>query len=272
MPKQPNVNDIYNFIDQIAPFETAEIWDNVGLLIGSANATATKVLLALDITEEVVEEAIEGHYNLIITHHPIIFTGVKSITYEDRLGSMLIKLIQHKVSVIAAHTNIDRSFEFGINRTIAEHYDLQSIRPLNAVHQFGIVGELPIEMPFDVFIEQTKAIFDIQSVKVSNTLSGENLSATKMIRTVALSSGASSDFISDALTVEADVFITADLKYHEAQAVIGTRLILVDVGHFESESIFLKRFKTMLDAYAIDSAFHLVVDVTESEKPVFQYL
>lgn len=272
MSKQANVRDVYNFIDQIAPFETAEAWDNVGLLIGSFNATANKVLLALDITEEVISEAIEGQFDLIVSHHPIIFTGIKSITSTDRIGSLLQTLIQHKISVIAAHTNIDRSFEFGINRTIAELYNLQSIRPLNAMHRFGIVGELPIEMPFEVFIERTKSVFKIETVKISNRLGDGKPKGAYLMRTVALSSGASSDFIQDAISVNADVYITADLKYHEAQNVIGTSLILVDVGHFESESIFLKQFKTMMDAFALDKDFQLGVHVTESEKPVFEYL
>ncbi len=262
------VQDIYNFIDLIAPFETAESWDNVGLLIGNFYAPAEKVLLSLDITEEVVAEAIEGDFDLIVTHHPIIFTGIKSITTEDRIGRLLLKLIQHKISVIAAHTNLDRSFEYGINHTIAERYHLQSIEPLNALHKFGIIGELSEDLPIEDFIQRTKSIFGIHSVKLANI---DTERSTRMLHTVAISSGASSDFIEDALAMKADIFITADLKYHEAQTAIGTGLILVDVGHFESESIFLKPFKAMLDTFAIERALKLMVQVTESEKPIFKY-
>ena len=269
MLKQPTVNDIYKYIDQIAPFETAETWDNVGLLLGSAYSTVNKVLLALDITEEVVAEAIEGDFNMVITHHPIIFIGLKSITTDDRLGSMLSKLIQHKISVIAAHTNIDRSFEFGINRIIANHFQLQMIEPLNAIHRFGLVGVLPEKIPFETFINQTKLIFNINTVKVANK---EPNKVTKMIQTIALSSGASSDFIEDAIAAKADVYITSDLKYHEAQTVLNTRLILVDVGHYESEHIFLEPFKLMLDTFAKEQSFQLIVQVASTERPIFNYL
>ncbi len=269
MSKQPTVSDIYNFIDQIAPFETAETWDNVGLLIGSIDSTVSKVLLALDITEEVVNEAISGDFNVIITHHPIIFTGLKSITYENRIGSMLLKLIQHKISVIAAHTNIDRSFEFGINRTIANHYQLQMMQPLNALHRFGIVGILPEKIPFEAFIDQTKLIFNLNTVKVANIALDKG---TRLIQTIALSSGASSDFIDDAIASNADVYITSDLKYHEAQTVLDTGLILVDVGHFESERIFLEPFKVILDTFANEKSFQLTVQVASTEKPIFNYL
>ncbi len=224
------VQDIYKFIDLIAPFETAESWDNVGLLIGDYYAPAEKILLALDLTEEVVTEAIEGKFELIVTHHPIIFTGVKTITTEDRIGRLLLKLIQHKISVIAAHTNIDRSFEFGINHTIAEHYHLQSKEPLNALHKFGIIGELSEDLSIKDFIQRTKSIFEINCIKLANI---DTERYTRMIHTVAISSGASSDFIEDAIAMNADIFITADLKYHEAQTVIGTELILVDVGHLK---------------------------------------
>lgn len=272
MSKQPNVMDFYNYIDQIAPFDTAETWDNVGLLIGDYQAPVSKVLLSLDITEAVVAEAIDGQFNLIITHHPIIFTGIKSITNNDRIGKMLVNLIQHKISVIAAHTNLDRSFENGINHMIADYYHLQSVEPLNAELRFGIVGNLPVEMTFDRFIEHTKAVFDIAIVKVSNTSDPDNPRTTKAIRKVALSSGASSDFIRDAIASNADVYITADLKYHEAQTVIGTDLILIDVGHFESESIYLMPFKIKLLEFATTEKFQIEVHATRSEKPVFNYL
>jgi len=269
MSKQPQVKAIYDFIDHIAPFETAESWDNVGLLVGSDFATVNKVLLALDITEAVVDEAIEGDFNLIITHHPIIFNGIQKITYEDRKGGLLLKLIQHKISVIAAHTNLDRSFEFGINQTIANLYPLVNLKPLNAFHQFGVVGDLLKAETFDTFIEKTKALFGIQIVKVANF---KTTKEPRFIQTIALSSGASSDFIVDALSVKADVYITSDLKYHEAQTVIGTDLILVDIGHFESERIYMKPFKKLLEAYASEHALHFIVKVTENETPIFVYL
>lgn len=273
MSKQPIVLDIYNFIDDIAPFETAESWDNVGLIIGSTYASASKVLLALDITEEVVDEAIDGQFNLIVTHHPFIFSGIQAITFEDKQGRLLLKLIQHNISVIAAHTNLDQSLKYGINRMIADYYQLHEVKPLSNMHRFGVFGKLPVSLTFDAFCDQTKAIFGINTLKIVNASKYEKRSdIDRQIQVVALSSGASSDFIGDALSVEADVYITSDIKYHEAQKVIGTEMLLIDVGHFESESIFMKPFKTMLDAYADEKGFKLDIHVTQTEKPIFIYL
>ncbi len=128
-------------------------------------------------------------------------------------------------------------------------------------------------MTFDAFCDQTKAIFGINTLKVVNASKYEKPSdIDRQIQVVALSSGASSDFIGDALSVEADVYITSDIKYHEAQKVIGTEMLLIDVGHFESESIFMKPFKAMLDAYADEKGFKLDIHVTQTEKPIFIYL
>lgn len=272
MSKQPIVLDIYNFINQIAPFETAESWDNVGLIIGSTYASASKLLLALDITEEVVEEAIDGQFNLIVTHHPFIFSGIQAITFEDRQGRLLLKLIQHNISVIAAHTNLDQSFGYGINRMMADNYQLQEVKPLSNLHRFGVFGKLPVALTFDDFCDQTKSIFGIKTLKVVNAPKIDAFQdVTDQIQVVALSSGASSDFIGDALAVKADVYITSDIKYHEAQRVVGTEMFLVDVGHFESESIFMKPFKAMLDAFAVENGYKLDVQVTSAEKPIFVY-
>ena len=273
MSKQPIVLDIYNFINDIAPFETAESWDNVGLIIGSTYASASKVLLALDITEEVVEEAIDGQFNLIMTHHPFIFSGIHAITFEDRQGRLLLKLIQQNISVIAAHTNLDQSFKYGINRMIADNYQLKEVKPLSNLHRFGIFGKLPVPLTFDALCDLTKSIFGVKTLKVVNAPKSENRNdINRQIQVLALSSGASSDFIGDALSVKADVYITSDIKYHEAQKVIGTEMLLIDVGHFESESIFMKPFKAMLDAFASEKGYKLDVQVTQTEKPIFKYL
>lgn len=273
MSKQPIVQDIYNFINGIAPFETAESWDNVGLMVGSVYASASKTLLALDITEEVVEEAIDGQFNLIVTHHPFIFSGLKSITFEDRQGRLLLKLIQHNISVISVHTNLDKSLEHGINRMIATAYQLQDVEPLSDLHQFGVFGKLPVSLTFDAFCDHTKEIFGIKTLKVVNAPKSEmQIENTRHFKMIALSSGASSDFIGDALAVKADVYMTSDIKYHEAQNVVGTEMLLIDVGHFESESIFMKPFKAMLDTFAAEKGYKLDVHVTQTEKPIFEYI
>jgi len=277
------VKTIYDYIDSIAPFESASGWDNVGLLLGNYDSNVEKILLALDITEEVVDEAVIGQYNLIVTHHPLIFSGIKEINNTSRAGRMILKLIEHKISVIAAHTNLDRSYPFGINRYICELYGLNNLKVLNEEEGFGLVGTFDNPISFDDFIIKTKLLFDIDIVKIANldhrtyhyyqsNTEQINEVFSQEIKKVAISSGASSDFIKDALRCSSDVFITSDIKYHEAQSVISTSLILVDVGHFESEFIYLNRLKSLLDAKLNHTNTPIVIKVTDTEMPVFRYL
>ena len=265
------VKMIYDIIDSIAPFENAESWDNAGLLIGDEASIVNAILLSLDITEEVVEEAICSGVNLIVTHHPIIFNGLKEITAHTRLGRMLLTLIEHKVSVIAAHTNLDRSFPFGINRYISDLYGLKDLKPLNEDEGFGIVGHFDEAITFEAFVQKTKKLFDIEVVKVANTKT-DVINDAQFVKTIAISSGASSDFIQNAIESGADVFVTGDLKYHESQAVLSSSLTLVDVGHFESEFVYINRFKSLLDAKLNRSEHTVSIQVTRTEKPLFKFL
>ena len=124
-----SISKILKIIDQLAPFDTASSWDNSGLLLGGESKTVDRILIALDITEGVIDEAIEDGFDLIITHHPLIFSPLKHITLEDRIGKLLFRLIQNDIAVIAAHTNLDKS-SVGINAFLAEQYGLESVHSL----------------------------------------------------------------------------------------------------------------------------------------------
>lgn len=266
-----SVNKIFKIIDQIAPFDTADSWDNVGLLVGNENQVVNRILIALDISEEVIQEAIEEGFDLIITHHPIIFNPLKKITNDDRIGQILIDAIQNDIAIIAVHTNLDKAFASGINRYLADSFELNQLQILipegeNYDYGHGIVGNFEKTVEFDEFISKVKNIFQINHISVSN------VSKDKNIRKVVIASGASSDFINIALSTQADVFITSDLKYHECQTVIGTQLALVDVGHFESESIYLPHFKALIDLRISDKNYDVFTKVSEMERPIFQHL
>lgn len=266
-----SVNKILKVIDQIAPFETADSWDNVGLLIGNENQVVNRILIALDLTEEVLNEAIEDGFDLIVTHHPIIFSPLKRITTGDRIGRILIEAIQNDIAVIAAHTNLDKVFSNGINRYLADSLELDQLQILipegmGLEYGHGIVGSFDNDMTFEEFIIRVKNVFQIDLVKVSNTTND------KRVRKVVISSGASSDFINNVLLTQADVFITSDLKYHECQNVIGTNLTLVDVGHFESESVYLEHFKAIVDGRISEKNYDVYTKVSETEHPIIKHL
>ncbi len=254
------VASILNTIDQIAPFSTADDWDNSGLLVGDPNKVVKKVLLSLDVTNDVVTEATKGGYDLIISHHPLIFKGIKKIVSTASPSNNIIKLIKSDISIISAHTNLDLSFEYGINRFLADQYEVEELFKLNDEQGYGIIGTFKTSMPSDVFIEKTKSIFNIQNVKCANF-------KAKPLKKIAVCSGASSDFISDAIRLNVDAYITSDIKYHEAQVVLGTDVALIDVGHFESEFVYLKFLSQLLAKHIENVDFN----VTLTEKPIFSY-
>ncbi|MDW7660003.1 MAG: Nif3-like dinuclear metal center hexameric protein, partial [Bacillota bacterium] len=166
-----SVNKILKIIDQIAPFETADSWDNVGLLVGNENQVVNRILIALDLTEEVLKEAIEEGFDLIVTHHPIIFSPLRKITTADRIGKILIEAIQNEIAVIAAHTNLDKVFSNGINRYLADSLELEHLQILipegeKLGYGHGIVGNLGSVLTFEEFISKVKNVFQIDQLKV----------------------------------------------------------------------------------------------------------
>lgn len=120
------VKDLYNYIDEIAPFKMSEKWDNSGLIIGNFNKEVSNCVFALDITNKVIDKAIKLKSNLIITHHPVIFNPIKQIPYD----SIVYRLIENNISVISAHTNLDKA-EFGISQILAEKLKLNNIKTLD---------------------------------------------------------------------------------------------------------------------------------------------
>lgn len=255
------VESIFNTIDQITPFSTADDWDNSGLLVGDPKKVVKKVLLSLDVTDEVVNEAIINGYDLIISHHPLIFKGLKKLVSTVSPSNNIIKLIKSDISIISAHTNLDLSYEYGINRFLADQYALEKIVKLNDEHGYGIIGTFHNDMSTEAFIKMTKKIFNIETVKCANL-------KAKAIKNIAICSGASSDFIGDVIRLNVDAYITSDIKYHEAQTVLGTDVALIDVGHFESEFVYLKFLSQLLSKRIENVEFN----VTLTEKPIFSYL
>jgi len=264
-----SVSKIMKILNQLAPFETAEPWDNVGLIIGNESRQTSRILLALDLSDAVIEEAITEGIDLIITHHPAIFKAVKRVNSNDAVGRRIIKCIENGINVIAAHTNLDKSLHSGINRAIGNALDLIEMTALVPESEgvgFGVVGKLPEPIKLSAFIHMTKMAFDIETIKM--TLYDEEA----IVTTIAISSGASADFIQNALDAKVDVFITGDVKYHEAQQVENHKMILMDVGHYESEVIYLETLKQLLDDHIMTQGYDVMTMVSECEKPVFYHV
>ena len=230
------IQAIFHCLEQWAPLDFQESYDNSGLICGDPTQDCTGVLCSLDCTEEVVDEAIAKGCNLIVSHHPIIFKGVKQLNINHFIGRTLIKAIRHNISLYAFHTNLDNVID-GVNKSLADQLQLNNRRILAPIagkfdqhgHEIGagIVGELPLETEASSFLQWVKEKFHLSVVKHTPIIN-------KQLKTIALCGGSGSFLIDKVKEQNIDCFITSDLKYHEFFEA-DNRFLLVDIGHGESE-------------------------------------
>ncbi len=217
------VRDFYDYLDSIAPFASAEAWDNSGLLVGGFDRPVQRVAVVLDLNSETLEQAISFEVDLIITHHPVIFKAQK--TFLD--DSLAYRLAENGVSVIATHTPFDAA-EGGINDILAEKLELTKVEILSLSDCEGLlrVG----------FTDTTDA--DEFANFVSEQLNADvrYCDGGKEIETVAVCSGAGSEFASEIAEMGIDAFVTGDVKYHELLDAKEAGLTLIAAGHFETEN------------------------------------
>ena len=227
------IAEIINYLDFAFQPELQEEYDNAGFLLGDPLHEATGVLIAVDVTPNVINEAKSKGLNLIVTHHPMIFSGVKHITTMNSLGKMIYDLIENGISVYAAHTNLD-NLKHGVNGILAEKLgmtDCQILRPMEGKYSndigAGMIGKLEQPMATEDFLNRIKKQLNVSQLRCSDL-------CKKEIRRVAICGGSGSFLIGDALKMRADIYLTADLKYHDFQQAEG-RIILCDAGHYETE-------------------------------------
>ncbi len=228
------IGQVASWLDATFHPELQEDYDNAGFLIGQRQEPCTGILVALDLTPAVADEAITLGFNLIVTHHPLIFSGLRRITSDNEAGRTVISLIRHGIAVYAAHTNLD-NLPWGVNGILSEKLGLQNTRilkPMDQENGAGMVGELTEPMEANAFLLKVKEVLGIPTLRTS-PLTTHHSSLTTITR-VALCGGSGASFISDAIAAKADIYITADLKYHDFQRAEG-RIILVDAGHYETE-------------------------------------
>ena len=334
------VQQVITLMEQLAPRSYAESWDNVGLMVGDRNAMVTGVLTTLDVTEETISYAIEHDCNLIVSHHPLIFKGLKQLSCDTTQGRMIHKLIQHKIAVYSAHTNLDIA-PGGLNDMLAERLGLIDVKgfiktgedalykittfvpenaadavrhamgaagagkignyeycsfsihgegrfignedsnpvigeagaltvasevqvnavvdgthlsqvvesmkeahpyeevayevvslvePKGSIQYLGRIGRLPNALNLDTFREWVQEALPEANIRFAGV-------APKEIQSIALCSGAGAEFIKDAARLHVDAYITGDVKYHDAQLAKELGLLVVDAGHFGTESI-----------------------------------
>ena len=236
------VKDIYEYIDSFAPFDTAEEWDNVGVLVGDKSAEVTKALLALDITNDVVEEAHKSGAQLIISHHPVIFGGLKKLPSS----SPVYKAAVYGIACLCAHTNLDRSPVFGVNTALAEAAGLVDCERSEAgVILFTAKTKEPLTP--EQLAAQLKERFSMGAV--SFTSRGDKI--TK----VGLSSGGGGGEIFAAASQGCDAFITGEIKHHELIFANENGISTFILGHYKSEDVVLEPLAKKLSEVFTDAAF-----------------
>lgn len=236
------IKDIIDFFETFAPTESAMDFDNVGLLVGDKNTAVTKVLLALDITAEVVLEAEKLGCELIISHHPVIFSPLKKL---DK-NSVVYLLAQKNISALCMHTNLDLSTKFGVNTCLANAVGIKN-PVLSVTGECLFYGQLESELSMEEFVRNCKSALDCNGLRYSDS--------KKLVKTIAVSSGSGGSNIFAAAKLGADVLVTGEIKHHEINAANELGVNIVDVGHFKSEDIVILPLINMLSAEFLDITF-----------------
>ncbi len=228
--------DIIKQLETIAPVHYAEKWDNVGLIVGDEEQEVHKVLIALDPSTEVIEQAIEQQCDMIITHHPLIFSPMKKITNNDFIGKRILSMMNNSIAYYAMHTNMDIAIMadesaamVGLKDTVA----LEQVEPSNQHVGIGRFGNLVIAMSLLELAKAVKKQFHLDDVRVVGDL-------TKEIKKVAISTGSGEDFIENAIQMGADVLITGDIRHHKALDAIERNLSIIDAGHYGTERFMVE--------------------------------
>ncbi|MBR4031051.1 MAG: Nif3-like dinuclear metal center hexameric protein [Clostridia bacterium] len=222
------IKEITDFLDDLIPLDLAEEWDNVGLQLGNTDLEATGVLVSLDFTEDVLDNAIKNNCNLIVTHHPVIFKPLYSLT-----DLSILKAIENKICVYSAHTNLD-VLQDGVNDVLAKYLELTEIKADGILR----VGKLKQDMTSEKFVQYVKDKLSIPSVRVSEF--------NNTIKTVGVVGGSGGDFLELAIKNSCDAFVTGEASYHLAETAKLNNIMLLCAGHYETEVLIVEHLKNIL--------------------------
>ncbi|MEI7474220.1 MAG: Nif3-like dinuclear metal center hexameric protein [bacterium] len=225
-------------IEKFAPHELACEWDNSGWQVFCNNNDIKKVMLALNPDEEVINQAITNNCNLLITHHPLIFSKINRLSIKNPNQSVIIKAIQNELNIYSAHTNLDKT-EGGTGDYLAEILGLTGIE---TIEEFVKKGSLAKPVSIEKFALTVKKVVNTDCLRIINNAN------TEMVKNVALCTGSGADFIHKLRDI--DVYITGDVKYHNALNAI--KFAVIDAGHFETEVLYLPVIKKLLSDLDIE--------------------
>ena len=237
------IKEVLSALERFAPLPLQESWDNAGLQVGLTETEVSGALLCLDVTEQIVDEAVRKGCNLIVSHHPLLFRGLKTISDLTDVQRTVMKAIQQQVCVVSMHTNMDNA-KAGVNFKIAEKLGLQQVqffasKTVDGIEAgSGVVGMLTEPLAADDFVKAVKKAFDVECALCNQLL-------RRPIQKVAICGGAG-DFLLDAALAEgADAFITGEMHYHQYFGY-EQRIQICVIGHYQSEQFTTEIFRDII--------------------------
>ena len=237
------IKEVLSALERFAPLPLQEGWDNAGLQIGLTEAEVSGALLCLDVNEAIVDEAIEKGCNLIVSHHPLLFKGLKTISDADYVQRTVMKAILNRIAIVSMHTNMDNA-KGGVNYKIAEHLGLHDVeffaeKSGNIEAGSGVVGLLPEPMSATDFIQLVKERFGVKCAQCNELL-------LRPVNKVAICGGSGDFLLADAIAQGADAFITGEMHYH---VYFGQeqKIQICVIGHYESEQFTSEIFKSIIE-------------------------
>ncbi len=244
------LKDIIALIEKEYPPELAYEWDNSGLFFGDGEKQVNKVLATLDVTPEIIDQAVETGADMVLSHHPVTMGGIKKLSDGSMVSNMIIKAIKNDICIYSAHTNMDTAKD-GINQKLAELFELENTEVLENDKPYdgcglGRIGNLKNEISLREFCGVVNEKLQTSFVRVC----GEE----RKIKRVAVASGGCSEYVPTAIKKGADVIITADMKYHNCIEFVYDGIAIIDAGHFPTENIVKEMFKELLNGVCVISA------------------
>lgn len=265
------VRQIIDIVDQIAPFSLAESWDNSGLQVGDPRWQVSKILIALDVTDKALSEAEKLGCDMLITHHPLIMSHEKQIDFSRMPGIAILTSARSRIAVVSAHTNLDKAQD-GLNDYLAQKLgirctdvflaDAMNNESAGRIQGLGRIGHLGGAMTLEQLACRIKGNLGIPQVRIIGN-------PGSMVSTAALCSGSGGSLTTQFLGSGMDVYITGDLKYHEARDIESYGKCAVDVGHFSSESIVVELLKNRLGQMFDAGKYEISINTYDQEQDPF---
>ncbi|MGB5792438.1 Nif3-like dinuclear metal center hexameric protein [Poseidonibacter sp.] len=238
------VQNIYDVLNKISPFDIQEKWDNAGLLVGSFDDEIEKLYISLDLDAELIDTMDSN--SLVITHHPLIFSPLRKVNFDTYSTKLLKKLIQKNISLISMHTNIDKTH---LNKYVAEE-----VLGLEIINTDEFISYANVNMNFNDLVKKISKKLNLKTTKA--------VKCNEFIKTVAIVTGAGMSLLDE---VKADCFLTGDIKYHDAMEAKARGISLIDIRHYESERYFSFLIEGLLSEYLNKNEFKAII--TASKNP-----